>query len=240
VYAASDNISPQFSGNSFFVDGNDHNLFGSRVAGTGAKPGISTRNDTATNDTVSALNGSQMNNIQGLGYSASPAKPSVMTTSGPSIDDLNQMIDDLLTKPHVDWTSNRINAGDALGTIGSPQITYLTQTDVTVKATANGNASGAGILVANGSLTINGTFDFVGWIIVRGSTTISTTTNSDGMTLVGTANILGSLWTGDFNIKIGGNANVLYSSAAMQLAGGSGGGGSAPASMIVTSYQEVY
>jgi hypothetical protein len=240
LYAAADAVNPQFAGNSFLVDGNDYDLSGNRVAGATPKPGISTRNDSSTSTVVGALNSAEINNVQGLGYSTNPATPSVMTTSGPSVADLNQMISDLLAKPHVDWTSDQINAGDTLGTVSNPQITYLTQTDVTVKATANGNASGAGILIANGSLTINGTFDFVGWIIVRGSTTIGDQTNPDGTVTTGDANILGSLWTGDFNIKIGGNANVLYSSQGIQLAGGAGGGGSVPAPMLISSWQEVY
>ena len=240
VYAAADAVNPQFTGNQFLVDGNDYNLTGTQVAGANPKPGISTRNDSATSTVQTALNSSQQNNVQGLGYSSNPPTASVMTTSGPSLGDLYQIINDLLAKPHVDWTSNRINAGDVLGTIDSPQITYLTQSDVTVQATGNGHAAGAGILIADGSLTINGTLDFVGWIIVRGSTSIGTATSPDGTITTGDANILGSLWTGDFNIKIGGNANILYSSAAMQLAGGAGGGNSTPAPMIITSWQEVY
>jgi len=240
VYAASDAVNPQFSGNSFLVDGNDYDLTGTQVAGGSQKPGISTRNDTATSSVTSALNSSQQNNVLGLGYTSNPPTASVMTTSGPSLGDLNQLITDLLAKPHVNWTSDQINAGDVLGTLDSPQITYLTQDDTKVQATGNGHASGAGILIADGSLTINGTFDFVGWIIVRGSTTIGNSTSNDGTITVGDANILGALWTGDFNIKIGGNANILYSSAAMQLAGASGGGNSTPAPMLITSWQEVY
>lgn len=240
LYAAAENVNPQFSGNQFLVDGNDYDLTATQVAGASPKPGISTRNDTATSSVTSALNSSQQNNVLGLGYVSNPPTASVMTTSGPSLGDLYQLIDDLLAKPHVNWTSDKINGNDVLGTIASPQITYLTQSDVTVQPGANGNASGAGILIADGSLTINGTLDFTGWIIVRGSTSIGTYTNPDGTTASGDANILGSLWTGDFNINIGGNANILYSSAAMQLAGASGGGNSAPAPMLVTSWQEVY
>lgn len=236
LYAASDRINPQFSGNSFFIDGNDYDLSANRVAGGVLKPGVSTRDDDSTHAAVNALNNMQKDNVQGLGFSLDPLAPSVMTTGGPSTGDLDRIVNDLLAKPHVNWPSDHMNGGDVAGTIASPQITYFSG-DATI---GNGHSYGAGAMVVNGSLTINGTFDFVGWIIVRGSTTIENHPNNDGTWDLGSGNLLGSLWTGDFNIKVGGNANILYSSAGMALADASGGGQSVPAPMVVTSWEEVY
>ncbi len=236
LYLASDIVDSEFVGNSFDIDGNDHALDGGIVAGGIVTPGISTRNAEATTEVKTELSDPQKDNVKGLGFSLSPLTPSVMTTGGPSNADLNQMITDLLAMPHVTWSSESINGGDTLGTVATPQITHLTSPDVQV----NGNASGAGILIADGSVTINGDFDFIGWIIVRGSTTINSTQQADGTTVLGSAAILGSLWTGDFKIEVGGNAAIWYSGAAMQLANGTAPGGATPAPMVVTSWQEVY
>lgn len=236
VYLASDNVSAQFSGNAFLVDGNDHDLNASLIAGGETKPGIATRADAVTSQVTGALSDGQKDNVLGLGFSSNPLSPSVMTAAGPSNADLTQLIADLLAKPHVDWTSSGISAGTTLGTVASPQITYLTQSEVTI----NGNASGAGVLIADGSVTINGNFNFVGWIIVRGSTTINSGPADDGTTVIGNATLVGSLWTGDFDIKIGGSCIVDYSRAAMELANATGGGNATPATMTITSWSEVY
>jgi hypothetical protein len=236
LYLASDNVTSKFVGNSFAIDGNDHKLDSSIVPGGNVMPGISTRNDGATTEVTGALSDAQKDNVKGSDFSLDPLRPSVKTTNGPGIADLNQMITDLLAKPNVTWSGSSVNGGDTLGTVAVPHITHLTNPDVQV----NGNASGAGILIADGSVTINGNFDFTGWIIVRGSTTINSTQQEDGTTVLGSAAILGSLWTGDFKIEVGGNAAIWYSGAAMQLADGTAPGGAAPAPMVLTSWQEVY
>jgi len=236
LYLASDNVTSKFVGNSFAIDGNDHKLDSSIVPGGNVMPGISTRNDGATTEVTGALSDAQKDNVKGSDFSLDPLRPSVKTTNGPGIADLNQMITDLLAKPNVTWSGSSVNGGDTLGTVAVPHITHLTNPDVQV----NGNASGAGILIADGSVTINGNFDFTGWIIVRGSTTINSTKQDDGTTVLGSAAILGSLWTGDFKIEVGGNAAIWYSGSAMQLANGTAPGGATPAPMVVTSWQEVY
>ncbi|TMA38829.1 MAG: hypothetical protein E6J79_05445 [Deltaproteobacteria bacterium] len=219
-----------FNGNAFTVDGNDHRFAGGM--GTAPPvPGISTRNATNTTETITSLTATQDDNVTGLGFSMGPPiVPSVWTSPvAPSIAQLNQIITDILARrgnppnPPDDNTSN-INANQVYGTPANPQITHLTANNVHM----NGNASGCGIMVVEGDLTINGDFDFVGLMIVRGQTTFSTS-------ITGNATIYGSLWTEDLNLTVGGSAVVNYSSDALALANQSTGGGALPALIKVTS-----
>ena len=219
-----------FNGNAFTVDGNDHRFAGGM--GTAPPvPGISTRNATNTTETIASLTATQDDNVTGLGFSMGPPiVPSVWTSPvAPSIAQLNQIITDILARrgnppnPPDDNTSN-INANQVYGTPANPQITHLTANNVHM----NGNASGCGIMVVEGDLTINGDFDFVGLMIVRGQTTFSTS-------ITGNATIYGSLWTEDLNLTVGGSAVVNYSSDALALANQSTGGGALPALIKVTS-----
>jgi Tfp pilus assembly protein PilX len=234
IYLAADSVSSQFSGNAFEVNGYDHDKFGNVVAGGEVNAGIATRNSGVTSGVVGSLNDAQKDNVQGLGFSMNPLTPSVVTTGGPGNAELDRMIADLVARPGVvTMNDNNINGG-TLGTLAVPQITHLTANDVNF----NGNVSGAGILIADGSITINGTADFVGWIIVRGETVINATANDD-TTVLGNATILGSLWTGDLNVKVGGSAIIDYCDECLRLADGTGGGGSFPRPMEVASWQEV-
>jgi len=219
-----------FNGNAFTVDGNDHRFAGGM--GTAAPvPGISTRNATNTTETITSLSATQDDNVTGLGFSMGPPiVPSVWTSPvAPSIAQLNQIITDILARrgnpanPPDDNTSN-INGNQIYGTPANPQITHLTANNVHM----NGNATGCGIMVVEGDLTINGDFDFVGLLLVRGQTTFSTS-------ITGNATIYGSLWTEDLNLTVGGSAVVNYSSDALALANQSTGGGALPALIKVNS-----
>ena len=238
IHLAADQVGTNFVGNSFMVDGNDHDQFGNLVPGGIAHPGISTRNQDVTNGVVNSLNNQQLDNVQGLGFSTNPLTPSVETTGGPSTTDLNRMMNDILGKSGVvtDGTHNFNNGTTTtFGTLAAPQVTHLTNTDVTV----NGNITGAGILIADGSVDITGSIDFVGWIIVHGDTIIHTQTADDGTTVLGNAIIKGSLWTEDFDVKVGGSAIVDYCDWCMTLAGATGGGNNYPKAMQVRSWEEI-
>jgi hypothetical protein len=235
IYLAADTINSQFTGNSFGVDGNNHDLAGNLTGGD-QWPGVSTRNDGVTDEVVDSLNDTQKDNVQGLGFSLDPLTPSVMTTGGPGIDDLETMIANILTTPGVVTTDeDRFNGNDVFGTLAAPQITHMTDPDVFL----NGNAEGAGILIVDGSLTVNGTLDFIGWIIVRGDTIINAE-QVDETTVVGDATILGSLWTGNLEIKVGGHAAVDYCDDCLRLADGIAPPDNLiPRPMKVVSWQEV-
>ena len=239
VYLAADTIqTSQFTGNKFSVDGNDHNIVGADNPSGPIMPAISTRNDGVTTTVTNSLNSSQKDNVTGLGFTLTPLTPSVLTTSGPSVSDLDAIASRVLAKPGVVTTGTKdFNGNDTFGTIANPQITHLTNSDVRL----NGNAAGAGILIVDGSLTINGNLNFVGWIIVRGATVVNPVGNSDATTDVsGSAFINGSLWTGDLAIKIGGDATLDYCQACLNLIDNiGGGGGNLVRPMSILSWQEL-
>ena len=81
----------------------------------------------------------------------------------------------------------------------------------------------------------------VGWIIVRGATNINATGDlEDSTTVLGDAFIMGSLWTGELNIKVGGSATVNYCHQCMQLVDGMDAvNGTVPRPMRVVSWGEV-
>lgn len=236
IYLAADDIASEFVGNAFDVDGNDHNVSGDPVVGGPVKPGISTRDESVNGDVIDSLSDIQKDNVKGLGFSASPLSPSVLPTGGPSVDDLDQIVNHLLSLPGAVTTGQKnFNGNDTFGSLGSPQITYMTDHDVRF----NGNASGAGILIADGSITISGSLDFVGWIIVRGATVVNSSI-SDSTTVLGNATILGSLWTGDLTIRVGGSAIVNYCDACIRLVDDmDGANGTVPRPMQVVSWREV-
>jgi len=234
IYLATDAATKAtFKGNAFIVDGNDHDYNGG--AGPAAPvPGIATRSDTNTQDTLKSLK-QQPDNVQGLGYSnGPPVIPSVATfPAAPSIAQMNQFIADLLGRPGVvtDGDST-INGTATFGTTAAPQITHFTASGgVTIKG--NGNASGAGIMIVEGDLTIQGTLGFKGLILVRGRTNVLQ--DPPETDLSGNMTLYGSLWTQDVNLVVGGSAIVDYSSNALQLANQVGGGGTLPAALVVTS-----
>lgn len=214
--AADSNVNATFNGNAFLVDGNNRNRFGQLANDNRIVPGISTRNSGVNNTVQNALNNQQLDNVRGTGFSWSPLTPSVLPVGGPGVSDLDRFAAELLNNPSLVTTSQRnFNGNDTFGTIASPRVTYMTHPDVRL----NGNAQGAGILIADGSVTINGTLDFTGLIIVRGDTVI----NNDNTTVLGNATILGSLWTGNLSIRVGGSAIISYCHECMGLADFIGG-----------------
>jgi hypothetical protein len=235
IYLATDQpTDATFNGNAFLVDGNDHNYTG----GAGPNPpvpAISTRNATNTSETVASLSSQQDDNVLGAGFSAGPPMVPSVSTSGwaPTTAEMNQMITDLLAKPGVVTnTGTQINGNSTFGTTDAPQITYFNANGgVTIKG--NGNASGAGIMVVDGDLTIQGTFKFKGLVLVRGRTNVQSDPSLTDVT--GNATVYGAVWTQDVNLVVGGSALVLYSSQALALANQVGGGGALPAPLVVTS-----
>jgi hypothetical protein len=232
IYLATDNTTnATFNGNNFGVDGNDVN-YTNGLAGAGqAVPGITTRTEANAQEARNSLSSQQKNNVQGLGYiPGSPATPSISATNGPSATQINQLITDLLARPHVTDSSSNLNGTQTFGSAAAPQITYLNNAGgVTF---GNGNASGYGILIVENSLTLNGNLDFKGLVIVRGTTNVTQVT--------GSATVWGSIWTTDFNLTVGGHADIQYSSQALALANQAGGGGSLPAPVKIYSWRDVY
>jgi len=228
VYLAQDNpTNATFSGNAFMIDGRDHNYTGG-MGPAPPVPGLTTRNDTNTQETMGSLSAIQKDNVMGLGYYAGPPiVPSVMTSSwAPSVAQLNQIAQDLINLPttHVLGGGN-LNGNTTFGTSGAPWVTYFNG-DVR----ANGNATGAGIMIIEGDLTIQGNFSFTGLVIVRGRTHVTGTAD-----LTGNATLYGSLWTNDVDLDVAGSSIVYYSSQALQVANLAGGGGALPAPVQLIS-----
>jgi len=229
IYLASDqSTNATFTGNAFGVDGNDHNYTGGAGPG-GPVPGISTRNDSNTQEAINSLSAVQKDNVTGYGYSnGPPIVPSIYTSpAAPSTAMLNAMINDILAKPRPpDDNSTQINGNATYGTTAAPQITHFTGNGgVTIKA--NGNAQGAGIMIVEGNLTIQGNFNFKGLILVRGTTQVTDFT--------GNCTIYGSVWTEDIQLQVAGSAIVDYSTQALALANQVSGGGTLPAPLKITS-----
>jgi len=225
-----------FQGNAFSISGNDMNYTGG--AGPGAAvPGISTLNDTNTQEAISSLTNNQDHDVTGLGYSASPLIPSVKTSPGaPSAAQIDSLVNDLLAQSGVvTQSSGTYNNSSTIpgwqckntDPAPIPEITHFTG-DVTLKG--NGNISGEGILIVDGNLTLNGTIDFKGLIIVRGQTNV---TSDTGVT--GNAQIWGSLWTTDINMVVGGSAFVQYSTQALALANSIVNNGAIPSKLVINS-----
>jgi len=236
IYLATDNSTDAtFNGNNFFVNGNDENYTNGQPGPKPAVPGITTRTEANAQETRDSLNSGQKDRVRGLGYipgPPSPATPSVAAGAGPTSQQISQMISDLLAMPHVTDTSTHINGNVTFGTTAAPQITYLPGNGSGVTF-GNGTATGAGILIVENSLTLNGNLDFKGLILVRGTTNVTQVT--------GSATIWGSLWTTDFNLTVGGHADVQYSSQALALANQSGGGtGALPAPVVITAWRDVF
>jgi len=221
-----------FNGTGFLVDGNDHNYTGGLASPNNPVPGISTRNATNTQEAITSLSTNQRNDVTGLGYIAgSPSVPSVLTSpAAPSVAQLDQLAADLLARPGVvNVSDTQVHGNATFGTEAQPQITYFSNPNgVTIKA--NGNSSGAGVMIVEGDLTIQGSIDFKGLIIVRGRTQVIGTTDDTG-----NATVYGSLWTNDLNLTVGGSALLYYSSQALSLANQVSGGTALPAPVVVSS-----
>jgi hypothetical protein len=243
IYLATDNqTNATFNGNTFQIDGNDHNYTGG--AGPGAAiPGLSTRRDSNTQEAISSLSNNQMADVKGLGYVAgSPPVPSVLTSAtAPSVAQVDTIVQDMLNNAGgnlVTSSNSEINNSDlpslpgwqagSSGIFPTPKVTHFTDPNgVTFKG--GGNVMGAGIMIVDGDLRIQGTIDFYGLIIVRGRTTVGSTH------VEGNANIWGSLWTDDVNMVVAGNSFVYYSTQALTLANSVVNAGLLPTPLTVTA-----
>src|SRR5713101_1303232 len=154
IYLATNQLTNDtFQGNSFQIDGNDHNYGGG--AGPGAPvPGLSTRNDANRLEAISSLSLGQRDNIQGLGFAwGPPIIPSVLTSpAAPSIAQMNQIINDLLTRPGVVTYGDNSLTGNAtfygslwtqdvnLTVGGSAVVNYSTQALALANLVAGGHS----------------------------------------------------------------------------------------------------
>jgi hypothetical protein len=231
-------------GNDFYIHGEDHYADGTiRIGGSDA-PAVSTRNDAVAQKIIDSINASgRADQFTGLGL-----VPSVMATGGPTVDDVNKVIHDILAKTtycpagapaaNCTYQNNKQvfnnSATDFLSSMSSantPMVMELTNTN---GVSINGNLTGYGILIVDGPLNINGSIDFKGLIIAR--------KGFQNSTLNGNATIQGSLWTNAQDLVVGGSLTVDYSVQALQFANsaglGGGLGGNLPKVLVVISWDQ--
>jgi hypothetical protein len=220
IYLPGNSVNPNFNGNSFLVDGHDTNLDGSANP-SGDAPGISARAQSSVDSVAGALSSQQADNVVGRG-----GTPSVQLSNGFSASQLlNDIVPRIQSTPGV-VTNPQLNGNDTFGTQASPQITHFTG-DVNV----TGDLSGFGVLLVDGGLTISGSTTFTGLIVVQGTTDITT--------LQGNTTILGSLWTTDLRLTVGGSASITYSSQALEQVNALGGSsGLLPRRVKVVAWKE--
>ena len=186
-----------FNGNSFYIDGHDHNASAPNDTVAGATPllGISTPNDPTV--ISGALNGQQADNVQGSGSDPSVGTSTVNLDLQALAASWNQMADITLAGPLNNPSTS------TWGSIGDLKIVHVAG-DLQV----SGNASGAGVLVVDGNFEMSGTFSWSGVVLVLGDVTI--TGGGTAKQVVGAMMVQGTLnGTGTMN----GNIKLLYSSA---------------------------
>lgn len=186
------------------INGNDHNLSGDQNGGN-VLPGIAVDGVTQQTAVIDMITKNTIDQVIGSG-----GEPSVVT--------INNEIDwGAYAQLLADNPDILINTQDKIkdsqniwGTVEKPLVTFING-DITINNSQA--ASGCGILVVNGNLTINGGFDYKGMVIAFKDTKIDITLN-------GTATILGSMVVAGNEIGVdvsSGNFSALYSTEALNL-----------------------
>jgi hypothetical protein len=215
IYLADDAATDaSFNGNSFTVDGNDHNYTGGNGPGASV-PGISTRNSTNTDEAIGSLSGVELDNVQGYGYQAGPPiVPSISTSpSAPTVAQINQFITDIQNLPGATTCSCTQVNNSCPCSFGSPNATPPVCTITTFGANSNvqiknnGNVDGCGVMIVQGNLDVQGNISFKGMILVKGT-----------LSVTGSALVYGTVWAEGVDLNVGGNAQVYYSTQALTLA----------------------
>ncbi len=193
----------------FSVDGNDYAIGATTpTSGSTATLGISTRTQTDANTVIDALSNGQQDNVAGTpvanqvaSVARAPDRPR-RACGQHRTDDPQSAVP---ARGLFVWGQRQRQRHPRYGRRTAD---HPLHGDTTIKG--NGNASGAGILIVDGGLTIQGSLEFTGLIIVLGTTQITTVT--------GNATVYGAIWTTDLSLSVGGSAAVRYSSPSLALA----------------------
>ena len=185
------------------INGNDHDINGN-LTGSGSVPGIAVDGTTQQTSVLDMITKNTIDQVLGSGGT-------------PSVGVVNNLIDWaeyaqlLADNPDILIdTQEKVTGLNTWGTLSEPKVTFVNG-DIHINNSQA--ASGCGILVVNGSLTINGTFDYKGMVIAFKNTTIDIMLNGNG-------SILGSLVVAGTQINVevaSGNFQTLYSTEALNL-----------------------
>lgn len=210
-----------FNGNSFGVDGNDHNAGDTNPIPPDPQkppvPGLGVMacstcdpDDTPLQEANDALGPQEADNIIGAG-----ANPSIaVATTSITASYLTTFKSDLTAHAGVTYNGNTTIDSSTLGTQANPQITVVNG-DLKLK----GSASGFGIVLVTGEFEMGGNATFQGIILVDGKGEVE---------LKGSAKIWGAVIhinrgpgsDDKTELEIAGNAQVYYSRQAITDYGG--------------------
>jgi len=192
------------NGNAFLISGVDHDIDGNVDSTLAQKHGIASPAPTA--DLVSQIPIGRQSQVQGLGGS-----PSISQV--PSLD-LATLVAQASTAAET-----RLSAGTySTLALGTPTPSGMTVVYADGDIVLSGDGAGAGILVVDGDLDISGNFVWQGIVIVRGRV-ILTGGGTNKMIIGGL--IVGEEVTSSVStssVKVTGTADMLYSSAAINMA----------------------
>jgi hypothetical protein len=190
-------------GGNIEINGNNHDIDGNPIAGTPV-PGIAVDGEIQRQAILDMIMKNKIDQILGAG-----GTPSVAVVND-TIDwaDYAQLLAD--NADIVVSDQGNIKTENTWGTVAEPKVTFING-DITLNNSQA--ASGCGILVVNGDLTIGGGFDYKGMLVAYKNTSID-------IKLAGTVQMLGSLVAAGNQINIdvsSGNFSSLYSTEAIAL-----------------------
>ncbi|MCH7569793.1 MAG: pilus assembly PilX N-terminal domain-containing protein [Deltaproteobacteria bacterium] len=193
-----------------------------------AVKGVTVKNNALKDNFISALGISNLDLVQGKGYSADPLTPSVFTTKD-NID-ANQIalnfFNNAGTVKDLDGEHKTCSSSSpcVYGTDASPQITYIREGADHIHL--DGYVTGSGVLVIEGKTHLYGNFNFHGVVVsVKLGLTGGTdpgTLPADYFSLRNNAKIFGGVLLGPTNgdqaFQIQDDAKIYYNSDAITMA----------------------
>ena len=190
-------------GGSMEINGNDHDINGN-LTGSGSVPGIAVDGTTQQTSILDMIAKNAIDQVLGAG-----GTPSVGVV-GNTIDwaEYAQLLAD---NPDILIdTQDKIKTTNVWGTTSNPKVTFV---NGDIQINNSQAASGCGILVVNGNLTINGGFDFTGMVIAFKDASIDIKLNGNG-SIIGSLVVAGN----QINVEVAsGNFETLYSTEALNL-----------------------
>jgi hypothetical protein len=194
VYAEGD---MNFAGNSFYIDGHDHDFTApyDTISGATPVPGISSPNNAGP--IAGSLTSGQEDNVLGSG-----GEPSVQTS--PLNLDIAAIAAGWTQIADVTYVGNQNNPPtDEWGTVDDLKVVHIAG-DLDV----SGTSTGSGVLVIDGNFQMGGTFNYNGIVIVLGD--LDVVGGGNAKQVVGGVMVQGTV-SGSSNVN--GNVTIVYSSA---------------------------